>query len=648
MLRIDDKVAAKRIWDEFKAKYASLFTEMDANRKAMEAKRKAFYSDKDVSADFIEFLKNNKSFLLSIQARKIQRLWKKLRSQDTLINVNKNGNHSGEFTHLVHITKESQKVKRSINKNKLDLLEKLIKVNCWEETEEEADHSITSDPHFSALALSLFAANKIDQHQAFTALEMPNDKVVFFIVDEEGKEFTPEAIRMLIPAIQNRRKIKALSPAQLIEFKLMVAALPRSEQIFYLTEKPDSQSDLLPTLLRLDSALIYTEFLVHLSSGARDALGLACFGLKEYVRPINRLFSLSKEEIEESIRHFARYAAQFHLGTVAFENIHDYENVTALEAFLHDVYHSLVMSTIPKNILLALLRLVDISRSAMKLQWSKEIWDWIDADYKYAFDNHKYLNEDDYSNTTTLFQDLLMDGNGTSDPKVCQGGSLVRLLAPTPFGILAFIDMLENAKQWAELEINPNKFTKQFSLYYKKTAAIYEHIKNDSAAMKILKWNIYYLLENNAVFPVINDIINDNKMTIEERLKFVRLSIKSLPTAQQYLSNTITVEFDKMPLHFSRSSENKALTRLLTMDYSSRHAQYTTKEIDAYIKAIVELGYDRKKADNYAEQQSSKTKNDRTFGSRLSNSALFTTPKTPRHPHNDDDFEYSTRAQRYS
>ncbi len=219
------------------------------------------------------------------KAKIIQRWWRERRQTDTLIPVNPRGIHSDEF----HYVLNHQKIRKSINLSKqAQLLEALEHDLNWQS-------AIFQDPHLPYLATSLYAAARISLQQYASILERLQVLEVFKeisatypILDEE-LNFTKEARNFLLRALNNCRYFNSLSEKALETFRLLIAKLPKLEQVFYLSKNVSEING--QGQLRFSYALSFVEavlrcnkYILHMSRGVKDALGIARFGVTEYNR----------------------------------------------------------------------------------------------------------------------------------------------------------------------------------------------------------------------------------------------------------------------------------------------------------------------------------------------------------------------------
>jgi len=604
---------AKRLWHEFNSKYSNL-------AEGISAQRKILYAQGEISAEFRDFIVKNEEKVTKA-AIAIQNWWRRLRQKDTLVKVNPAGNHTGSFNHLVNYNeKTNHNVKKSLNKAKLDSLDQAIKSGNW-------DDPIFNDPTLPQLALTLYDSEKITQQQIYTLLERHQTLKDFplrntYKILDENEQFTQEAREFLLPIIRNRFHLRDLADESIEEFRLMVAALPGSEQVFYTTGigklaeegivEESIKHSLGLRLLGLDAMFFGKNQLIHLTSGARDALGLVRFGLDEYVRPMPRLGVQKLGDIEHGVKHQARYAAVDYPETKPYKNIHDYLNVKDLEATSHDVYHGNVMSTIPKNFLFVLWRFIDISRAKTGYMWSKEIWDWVDTDYLYFFHQQKDF-EADWLNqqmtqlkfSTELFFDLLNYGNGTSRREVSEDGSVLREDKPTPMGVFIFIDMVQNRNDWLQLKIDPNYLAEPFKQYYLAAKEIYEYIKNDEPKIQLLKYNIYVQLKEQKVpkalqsFQSLNTIINARQSTV---LAFNKVKKEDeIAKSNQDWVNTVYFTYDGKSV--TKKTIANMVLGMVSEHYMKNHIGVTadSEAVGHYWNSIITLGYATDEAEHYVK-----------------------------------------------
>ncbi len=576
---------ARAVWDRLAKKYSNLAPALTEEKRAHYHQRNSapIAAQQNTSAMDDGDLK---------RVRIIQRHWKQLLKKDTLIFVNPNGNHDSNFNHLVN----KNKIKRSFNKDKLQLLKNAIDSGDWKA-------EIFNDETLPQLAMSLYAAEKITPHQIYSILEYHQTKndyaveEIYRILDDEN-QFTKAALSYLLPLFNDRKNVKNPSSEELESFRLLVSALPPSERIFYVTgvgktylnphtmgetlintdglygrQKDDvahrnqrqelikqfnaqiehveeiiKQSELLgqqstiehETLLEKQEYLMYIrdwrandnqyDEIIHLSSGAQDAIGIALFGENNFVRPMSRLGGQSLEDIEHGVRHDARYTATQYPETKPYrDGLHSFHNITPLEASGHDKQHATVMSTIPTHLRQGLLRLVDVTREYTKLKWSKEIWSWAEIDYLFAFRNNKTLAAPTtIKESTELFCDILIFGGDVRNKNY--GTEL------TPVAALTYLDMIKNKGKWRQIGINPNDLVSGLKTHFTNISILYPFIANDAPNIQMFKCLLYSeLLKNDA-----------NKETLPKRINqyISHLDAKKIDISKMPRENTIVMTYD--------------------------------------------------------------------------------------------------------
>lgn len=411
-------------------------------------------------------------------------------------------------------------------------------------------------------ALSLHLAGTITFHQFCTVMERWQTFKDFpplhtyKLLDEAG-EFTEAAKNIWLPAQNKGRILKPLDKEQQENLKVLISTLPASEQIFYTTEvgklQDEKEDSLGNTLLRLDLVQKEkekegTSYLIHASAGVFDALNLVRFGIDEYVRPLHRLGAQTVDDIEAGVRAGVRMTALNFPDTVPYGDIHGYDDVTDFEATMHDKYHGLVMSAMPKRIVAAILHVVDVLREETKLKWSKEMWILIDAELTYPLASFKHKKMVGQSNEemTKLFCTTLKAGNSSAF-QVTQYGALIMGGKPTDLFILLLLDMYANPDQWAKYHIEPRFLSERFKDYYEgEMSEIYSLIKDDPLPIQVLKCQLCYYINDETHtrkqnimrrFKEIAAIIDANQTTILNKLVFKKtlklasdlVSVSALP-----------------------------------------------------------------------------------------------------------------------
>lgn len=543
---------AKATWDEFNKKYENIvFADGKLTNNEFEARR-AIYTHRKLlpsSKQHFESIDKSKSYFA---ATTIQSFWCKQRTRDSLISVNPKGNHSKAFIHFLH----HQQVKKSIHRDKLKCLFDAILMANFE-------YLIFKDPTLPHLALSLFSSELISQQQLFTVLEFKQtiDDYIFIktvpLLSENGL-FTEEGKQLLTCILGYKNRFLALSHEQYEALRLLILALPKSEQQIYITAARVDGS-LAKALIDLGSLVIAEKQFLHLTAGIRDAIGLIRFGISRYVRPMPCLGALDKNDIYSGVINRARYAAVSYPNTHPYDVIHGRKEVPNLIANNHDVYHSLVASSLPKAHFDLLHKFVSLTRNVFNIKWSKELWDWIDCDYLYYFKNQESqsINPEDEQQMTEQFCKFLNWGSSSSDYGVTSGGALIRNQSITPIGINVFIDLIKNPIAWLEFKLNPCYLTGIYRDMYQAIKKIYPLIEHDSIKIQLLKCYAFLSLPintNEADIYKINDIINGHAGKIIEKLffkKHVKLAAEHQILSCNLYVNTIYLAWDELPVNLA-------------------------------------------------------------------------------------------------
>ncbi len=534
---------SKPFWKRLKEKPALLVTEKSTNFRDT-------YSKKRDPKDFEKKLSDED--LKNIE--RIQRYWNKRRNQDTFVSVRSKGNYpddqepKGNYPDGLHHLVNQQKIKRSLNRKKLSSLLQAIRSGNW-------DDMIFEDKTIPQLAMSLYAASQITQQQIYSILEHHQIKKELKInktyqILDENNQFTPEAMKYLSKVFKNRRYLKPLSDEKIEEFRLLISTLPSSERVFYTSNLGSVENESLgKRLVVLDSIYMKDNELIHLTSGARDALGIARFGENEYVRAMLRLGKQTVHDIEHGVKKQARYTAISYPETESYsDGLHDWQNVTPFEATSHDFYHMNVMSSIPKNLLRGIWRFIDLTREKTGINMSKEIWDWIDADFNFTFYNNNNIQSGtddlDLTQSTALFCNILRHetsaGNNTPPERTFFYHNPWSW-SPTVLSITVYLDMIKNKDEWLKIGINPDLLTDPFKEHLGYIKKIYPIIQKNSFKIQIIKC----LIAIEVSFLPLTDTfetIDKFAKTIEQKISLKK--IKKAEATSNSPANTIQYAYD--------------------------------------------------------------------------------------------------------
>lgn len=572
MLRATNLAEAQSIWKNFHEKYANLTPLIKENRDV--------YNKKLSEEEIIKFAEKIDEKMIKA-TRVLQKMWRRKREKDTLVSVNKNGNHNSEFLFLI----ANESVKRSLNKEKCDLLLAAIHEANWEA-------AIFQDAFLPEIALSLFAAEKISQQQIYTILERAQTAKnypilsTFRIFDKQG-EFTEEAKDIFFSALASTKYLRKLNQQQTNKFKYLIQALPLSEQVFYMTERGSLKQDYpydayYHNFYTIDGLLANKDMTIHLTCGLRDALGLVRFN-DNYFRTMPRFGKHPKEGIEKGTYKKIRYAALWYPGTIPYDDIHGHENVTGLVALAHDVVHAYSLSVIPPQMHQAFDRLITIVRHYTGYPWTREIWEYVDREFLFLFHHNKSLQatferlldengiKQNQANiaiilNTILFSETLMHGSLQTAESPLTGGFITKIQKSsvkdlkktikikeakwdiTLIGIQVYLDMLANKEDWLKIKIDPEYLTYPLKEHYTLIKTIYADIKNDSNKIQQFKSFLYVKLtlsQQENSFPLFCQLINKNNEKIEKQLAFKKITKKMSEINPERIVNTVYLSYKR-------------------------------------------------------------------------------------------------------
>ncbi|CDZ77283.1 hypothetical protein BN59_01565 [Legionella massiliensis] len=533
----DNYEEALKIWDKFNKKHQFYIpgAQEETNKKSAPDEILKKYSSPE----------QQKSIVL------IQQYWKKLRSQDSLMQVRSKNHPFQGFL-------GNEPVKKSINSQKLSQLENAINEGNWND-------AIFQDETIPYLTLSLLTSKKISEQQGLTILERHQTfkdyppKQTYRILDDNN-QFTEDAKKILIDSMQTMNFLKPLSERQIESFRVLIMCLPKSEQIFYTTELGDiaiSTSFGANLSEAFDTITVRKGEVIHMSNGAEHASGIARFGIDEYEVPKGEIGSKVIADIENRVRAGERPQALHYPGTIPYGDIHSYSNVSFFTASRHDAGHALGQSCTPNPFLRAFDRMIDVARAATDIKSSKEIWSWTDRDYNYFLSKNKTLRFDptNLSETTALWCEMLSLGD--ADSRYSFNGYLFnnKTQCPPVLGTAIYIDMLKHPNQWLELKIAPESLTGEYKKSYELVKTIYDNIKNDRPSIQLLKCQLYFNLnlENRAAeFGRLNELINNNSEKISTLLEFKKVT--KATTTKTHGTNSLNLTFNGVPTDLIRSN----------------------------------------------------------------------------------------------
>jgi hypothetical protein len=498
----------------------------------------------------------------NLAAIRIQRKWRQVLSSDEkkLVSVRvgeRDKKDNPEFIFFLH----GQKIKKTLNLKLRKAFKEAIEAADWSKI-----LSFGENAYYLAVALSQRKEITADQRNTvLDVLSTTKDfklKDIFPVLDADGK-FTVEAAKFLLPALEKTGYLKKLTPESREKFRQLILQLPKSEQFFYLTSSQrvgaDSQNSgagYLADLMMQTGALLHSQGdhkklsggadgmpspaagpslgsgkqdakqspsfeHIFLTTGVRNALGIARYGVKQHVASRARLGPFTKQEIQEGVRQGYRSRDTRFPGVKSPEGVHDFEVTVAAETASHDDHHANILSALPMPARLAVLRIIDVIRDDFKDFiapkdakaddiFSKEIWEYIDADFRYFvlmmarnpdFDPEKLSVQE----MTQHFSEMLHLGSSNDRYSPRRSYLMIKsgdTLSMTPVGIAVIIDMFSHRDKWLEMGIDPRHLNKPFKEFYtameqapKIPPLITEEKVLSTKPEAIFCWQVYFALQ---------------------------------------------------------------------------------------------------------------------------------------------------------
>lgn len=498
----------------------------------------------------------------------IQRKWRQILTDKTrLVSVAVGKKHRAknpEFLFFLH----NQKIKKSLNLVERKKLKILLDKGDWKEI-----YNMRESAYY--LIITLSQNQEISPTQRDSVLDFLqttrdfNLEQVYPLLDQEGN-FTDVANRALLPILEQSAVLAPLNALSKENFRLLVKALPKSEQMFYLTavgplqDKTYYDKGLGVIMIRHDALLLNQERngLLFMSTGVRNALGIARNGIQKYVASRARLGIFSPAEIIETARNGFRPRATYYPGTKTHNKpIHGLKTLPA-EDSVHDDHHSNLWSTLPFPIRAALFRMIDIAREKFKdvltskrkniareELLSKEIWECGEGNFSYFtgdFSDENHCDESNLEQMAIQFHTMLEIGEQIS--LLCRSYPLEKDFSiPTSFGTAIFIDMVFNEAEWIKLGLKPRPLLERLGVSADKMSAYQKLIlEKDLSLMNlqpsphaILGYHVYLLFcqrKKEKLFPDFLAWLTKNKQHINITLQ------KGCPP-NQFTQNTIYLWF---------------------------------------------------------------------------------------------------------
>ncbi len=490
----------------------------------------------------------------------IQSFWQHRRTIDRLLIVNPKAAHSPDFAEFLH----GQKIKKSINRWKMELLLTAIREGNWQ-------HKIFSVRYLPELTVALFARGEITQQQASSILELSGilkeHKVIDIVpvLDAKSKnEPKLSAASLEILELISDKSFQKFDQIQIAEFTSLVAELPPSEQYWFILDgNQDKSNGLAQAVINIHGIYAATvndnlKFFCP-SAGLRDMLGIVRFGLKNYVKAIPILGMITPFKIGEGLKQHKRYCAMKYRDTIPYTNVHGVKSteLSYFFALYHDIYHSLVDSALGHEILTAFLYLaydvaqiisVDIKPpKSSALPETKETWDFKDSEYAIVYTNAKEYNTPEFrenalksEQVTSLFVKLViaMEFEPRQHILHFKDDSNAPYLATV--GAIFILKFLENPQRWKDIKIDLDQFsakiesgeqkeveehTLEFVRHYQRIKSMYPKIKGDSIKIQLLN---VFLSETIMSAPTLFKVIPEKKAIAEEKVKFKKLTKKEV------------------------------------------------------------------------------------------------------------------------
>ncbi|AUH73067.1 hypothetical protein [Legionella sainthelensi] len=390
------------------------------------------------------------------QVRLIQKYY---RQKQTLL-INPNGGHNPYVKYFLH---GERNLSKSLESVKIKQLELALIDGDW-------SNPIFKTNELEKVLLACMVKGSITFQQFTTVLERQQyqqdfgDFATFQLLDHNN-QFTEYTQKVFLPSLEAAEG-RPLNAEELEKFRLLIATLPKSEQIcfpIHVADHPETHGNSL--FLQITSlGSIWANkakrgSIIATSVGVEEALSLSKYGLDQYVRPIHRLNRLTPREIEEGVRHDIRPTAITLKEQAPFKNIHDFELPSRAATTQHDKYHSNTMSKLPVPYRKSFIYMIDIIREQLEdmhqhenasrkqklpTMMTSEIWQLVDAEVKSKPQSVDCFNSG-INRSTQEFCRLITK---PQEAGLLNHGFIDKENKVTPVGVIIFVDMIRNREVW--------------------------------------------------------------------------------------------------------------------------------------------------------------------------------------------------------
>lgn len=528
--------SAMTIYLQFEANYAELNAKLQSQNQSKLEKIASSRSEAAKAQAALTFnaLTTEQQRRLAASVRTLKRKWQLISSEDLLIRVNPNGQHTNQFSYFLN----NQQIEKNINREKQRQMLTALASNNW-------DDPIFQDKLNIQIGFALFSSNKISYHTMETLIaraqsSTPNNNLIdtyslttYPILDEHG-EFTAEAKEYLLPCTTDFMR-QYITDELLSNFRMLLQQFIKdspSENSFYfyapnslqlLTDEMYNSLRKLKSNLQLSTPTVTLN--VELSSSAHDAFRLACFGLENTTPARMKLGSdLDISDIEQGTDNDFRPMDGSYPGSdIKNKNIHSHSNVSLRSRSQHDHYHADFISRMGKPVSHILKRIKNLIQqnilsqveSIQKSQrlYSESVWMLIDKEFSIFNTTINNMNNASPQKIVRSLCDAFYDKDDT--PTILENNSL------TDSGILFLIDIIQNKEEWVKLSFHPELMTAPLKNYYDEISHLKPFLTEDSK-FNIALFHLYKQIDDKKHINFFAEFLRKNYDSVKENLIFKR------------------------------------------------------------------------------------------------------------------------------
>ncbi|VEB32680.1 hypothetical protein [Legionella cherrii] len=517
--------------------------------------------------------------------------------------------HSDDFDDFLNGNKITIPAQITLNAKGLEQVAQALARGDFE------DEALKKEDH-TFYALWLFKQNKITRQQMSTILarEQFTDPLKTFPILDEAGEFTKEAQELWLPTMRKKAYGENLTDWHLERLRLLIKALPKSEQIFYLSEYNPYiiapifyVSTLGNALQRLGAwySIPYNQqhYDLHMSFGVIEALQIAQHGINHAAASRAKIGTIGIDAVKEGVESYYRPTAisMRNSGVEATtKGIHEYRETPMPTVTAHDSYHAKLHSSINPEFHMMLNHMHQIIFKHTKQKWSKTTWELVDREF-HAFRTRKVIL-DSPKDGAKFFQELLHRDN-SDKARLFRNYNPPRL---SDDGFAIVWNMVTQSDVWKNLyKIDIDSLEHPYRKEIQKIRTFIQMAGSDHKYPEILtlKYRLFSATSN-AEFKKICKLLDslEEQLIVKEGQKVTDQEQKLVfgKHTQNNIKNLTILKFKNFgqSISIDESSARQLIPMLVNMQLLSKFGEKNTEKVQTELDKI-SAGFKEKKQHHF-------------------------------------------------